>query len=62
MANKKTNDPALDSKEILKKASRTKPEELKKLLELVEQEIKKSKEKDNNLIIAKAIITSRLSE
>ena len=62
MAIRKTKETVLDSKEILKKASRSKPEELNKLLELVEQEIKKSKEKDNNLIIAKAIITSRLSE
>jgi len=62
MALKKTKEIALNSKEILKKASRSKPEELNKLLELVEKEIKNSKEKDNDLIIAKAIITSRLSE
>lgn len=50
-----------ESEIFLKKASRCKPEELKDLLKQVETSIEKSEEKDKNLLMAKTIITARLT-
>lgn len=57
----KAKEDKIDSEELLKKASRSKPEELKELLKEIEQQIESSEEKDNNLLTAKTIITSRLA-
>jgi hypothetical protein len=57
----KKEEKETDSEELLKKASRSKPEELRELLKLIEQEIKRTDKKDRNLLIAKTIITSRLA-
>ena len=49
------------SKDLLKKASNCKTEELKNLLKLIETTIVKSKETDNDLLMAKTMVTSRLA-
>lgn len=49
------------SKILLKKAGRCKPDELKDLLKQVEIAIEKSEERDKNLLMAKTIITARLT-
>lgn len=61
MVFKKTKEEKIDSKELLKKASRSKATELKGLLKEIEEMIEKSEEKDSNLLSAKTIITSRLA-
>lgn len=50
-----------ESEIFLKKAGRCKPEELKDLLKQIETAIEKSEEKDKNLLMAKTIITARLT-
>ena len=55
----KRND--FDSTELLKKASRCKNKELKTLLKQVETAIERDKEKDKDLLMAKTIITARLT-
>ena len=50
-----------ESEIFLKKAGRCKPEELKSLLKQVETAIEKSEEKDKDLLMAKTIITARLT-
>lgn len=50
-----------ESEIFLKKASDCKPEELKDLLKQIENSIKTSNEKDKNLLMAKTIITARLT-
>ncbi|MGZ7119917.1 MAG: hypothetical protein ACXVH2_09415 [Methanobacterium sp.] len=57
----KNGEEEMDSKELLKKASRSKREELMQLLKLVEEEIKRTEKKDDDLLFAKRIITSRLA-
>ena len=55
----KRND--FDSTELLKKESRCKNKELKTLLNQVENAIERDKEKDKDLLMAKTIITARLT-
>lgn len=55
----KRND--FDSTELLKKASRCKNEELKTLLKQIETAIERDKGKDKDLLMAKTIITARLT-
>ena len=61
MVFKKAKENKIDSKELLKKASRSKPNELGDLLEQIEKEIQIDETKDRNLSTAKTIITSRLA-
>jgi len=61
MVFKKAKENKIDSKELLKKASRSKPGELRDLLEQIEKEIQIDETKDRNLSTAKTIITSRLA-
>jgi hypothetical protein len=49
------------SKDLLKKASNCKTEELENLLKLIESTIIKSKDTDNDLLMAKTMVTSRLA-
>ena len=49
------------SKDLLKKASSCKTEELENLLKLIETTIIKSEETDNDLLTAKTMVTSRLA-
>ena len=49
------------SKDLLKKASNCKTEELENLLKLIETTIVKSKDTDNDLLMAKTMVTSRLA-
>jgi hypothetical protein len=49
------------SKDLLKKASNCKTEELKNLLKLIETTIIKSDDTDNDLLITKTMVTSRLA-
>ena len=50
-----------ESEIFLKKAAACKPEELKDLLKQVEKALEKSDEKDRNLLLAKTIITTKLT-
>lgn len=50
-----------ESEELLKRAIRCKPKELKNLLKQLEIVIEKSEVKNKNLILAKIIITTRLT-
>ena len=50
-----------ESEDYLKKASKCSPKGLKGLLKQIEAEIKRCKEEDHDLLIAKTIITSRLA-
>jgi len=61
MVFQKAKEEKIDSKELLKKASRSKPSELRDLLKQIEKEIQIDETKDNNLLTAKTIITSRLA-
>ena len=47
--------------ELFKEINKCKPEELHSLLHKIEKEIEKSKCKDENLLSAKRIITSRIA-
>ena len=50
-----------EAENFLKKASKCKPEELKTLLKQVEIAIEKSEEKNRDLLMAKTIITAKLT-
>ena len=50
-----------ESERLLKKANKCKPKELRNLLRQVEAAIEKSDEKDKDLILAKLIITTKLT-
>ncbi len=50
-----------DTEKLLKKASKCRPYELRELLNIVEIEIENSKSRNDDLFIAKTIITSRLA-
>jgi hypothetical protein len=61
MVFKRKDEEKITSEELLKKASRSKPAELKELLKQIEQQIRETEKKDRNLLTAKTIITSRLA-
>ena len=56
----KSNKNQRNTKELLKEVNNSKPEELE-LLQQIQLEIDQSKEKNKDLLIAKTIITSRLT-
>ncbi len=58
---RKNTENKVESEDFLKKASKCKPKGLKELLKQIEAEIAKCKGKNEDLIIAKTIITSRLA-
>lgn len=49
------------TKGILKEVNKCKPDELKELLKRIETEIEKSEVKNDDYLMAKTIITSRLA-
>ena len=55
------HEKEISSEEILNQASKCKREDLRTLLDHVQAQIEKSEDKDRNLLIAKAMITSRLA-
>lgn len=57
----KNNENKIESKELLKKASRSSPKKLKGLLKQIDEELAKCKGENYDLKIAKTIITSRLT-
>ena len=50
-----------ESKRLLEKANTCKPKELRNLLKQVDAEIEKSEGKDKDLVLAKLIITTKLT-
>ena len=50
-----------ESKRLLKRANNCKPKELRNLLKQVEAAIQKSEGKDKDLVLAKLIITTKLT-
>lgn len=61
MKSKNQLENKVNIKKILEEACKCKPEELENLLKQVETIIQKSKNNDNDLLMAKTIITSRLA-
>ena len=57
----KSNKTQRNTEELLKEVNNSKPEELENLLQKVEEEIKKSDDKNADLLTVKTIITSRLA-
>lgn len=51
----------ITSAEILNQVNKCKPADLESLLSKIQTKIEKSAEKDNNLLMAKTMITSRLA-
>ncbi len=51
----------ITSAEILNQVNKCKPADLESLLSKIQTQIEKSAEKDNNLLMAKTMITSRLA-
>ncbi len=51
----------INSKELLKMAGKCSPKGLKELLKQIEAELARGNEKNDDLLIAKTIITSRLT-
>ena len=49
------------SEEILKQVNNCKPDELESLLNQIQAKLEKSRDKDEDLLMAKTMITSRLA-
>jgi nanoRNase/pAp phosphatase (c-di-AMP/oligoRNAs hydrolase) len=57
----KSNKTQRNTEELLKEVNNSKPEELENLLQKIEEEIKKSEDKNAYLLTVKTIITSSLA-
>lgn len=58
---RKNTENKINSKELLNLAGKCSPKRLKELLKQIEAELARGNEKDDDLLIAKTIITSRLT-
>ena len=58
---RKSADNKNTTNELFKEVNKCKPEELHILLHKIEKEIEKSEDKDEDLLSAKRIITSRIA-
>jgi hypothetical protein len=58
---RKDVETKIDTKEIINKVSKCKPEELENLLKHIETIIEKSVDNERDLLTAKTMVTSRLA-